>query len=62
MNVQVDNFLAPRRCMREPINEIFRAAQLLDQATEAHLAGEFSTAKTLVEAAEMPQCEPGPNP
>jgi hypothetical protein len=34
-----ENFEALRRCMREPIKEIFDAAQLLSRATDAHLLG-----------------------
>jgi hypothetical protein len=48
------DFYAPRRCMREPIAEIFEASQLLDRATDAHLAGDHLTAETLIGAANMP--------
>jgi HNH endonuclease len=48
------NFFAPRRCMREPIKEIFEAAQLLSLAVDAHLAGDHSHADTLIRAANMP--------
>jgi hypothetical protein len=40
--------------MREPIDEIFEAAQLLNLATNAHLAGDHSTADTLIRTANMP--------
>jgi HNH endonuclease len=40
--------------MREPIDEIFIASQLLDRATDAHLAGDLSTADTLIREANMP--------
>ena len=33
----LEEFLAPRRCMREPIKEIFYAAELLGRAVDAHL-------------------------
>ena len=48
------DFLAPRRCLREPISEIFDAAQLLSAATDAHLLGKHSTAESLLRAANMP--------
>ena len=48
------DFLAPRRCMREPIDEIFDAARLLDRAADAHLAGDHSGAETLIRSANMP--------
>ena len=33
----LEEFLAPRRCMREPIQEIFDAADCLERAVDAHL-------------------------
>jgi hypothetical protein len=51
--VEGEDFLAPRRCMREPTNEIFHASHLLDRATDAHLAGDHSTADTLFRAANI---------
>lgn len=48
-----DDFLAPRRCMRELIAEIFYAAHLLDRATGAHLAGDYAAAEALIRAADM---------
>src|SRR5262245_34765115 len=48
------SFLAARRCMREPISEIFEAAHLLDNAADAHLSGDRSEADRLVRAANMP--------
>lgn len=48
------DFYAPRRSMRDPIKEIFDAAQLLDRATDAHLAGHVASADTLLRAANMP--------
>lgn len=47
-------FLAPRRCFREPIQEIFQAAELLKRATDAHLAGEGSQAEALIREADFP--------
>lgn len=40
--------------MREPIDEIFRAAHLLDRATGAHLVGDRSGAEMLIRRANMP--------
>jgi hypothetical protein len=51
----MEDFLVPRRCMREPINEIFDAAQLLNLATDAHLAGDHSAADALIRTANMPR-------
>ncbi len=41
--------------MREPIPEIFEAAALLEQATDAHLAGAVEKAADLLQAANMPE-------
>jgi len=49
-----EEFLAPRRCMREPIPEIFYAAHLLDRAVGAHLAGDRDIAETLIRRADLP--------
>ncbi len=49
-----DDFLAPRRCMREPIPEVFQAAHMLDRAVGAHLAGDHDAARTLIRQADMP--------
>lgn len=48
-----DEFLAPRRCLREPIPEIFHAAHLLDRAVGAHLAGNRDTARDLILRANL---------
>lgn len=48
------NFLMPRRCMREPIAEIFHAAFLLDRAVGAHLAKDYASASSLFRSADMP--------
>jgi 5-methylcytosine-specific restriction endonuclease McrA len=53
MDSKID-VLAPRHCMREPINEIFDAAQLLSSATDAHLSGDRLSAESLLRAANMP--------
>jgi 5-methylcytosine-specific restriction endonuclease McrA len=37
-----------RRCFREPIPEIFDAAELLDRAADAHLAGDSNEAEKLI--------------
>lgn len=52
MDAEID--LSPRRCMREPISEIFDAARLLNSATDAHLTGDRVTADSLLRAANMP--------
>ncbi len=49
----MSDFLAPRACFREPIPEIFRAAELLDRAVDAHLAGNRTRAARLIAAADM---------
>ena len=48
-----DDYLAPRRCLRDPIAEIFLAADLLDRAVEAHLTGEHASAAELIQAADL---------
>jgi hypothetical protein len=47
-------FLAPRRSLREPIPEIWDAASLLDQAVDAHLAGDRGRADSLLREANRP--------
>ena len=47
-------FLTPRRCLREPIPEIFMAAHLLDRAVGAHLAGDRAAAIALFRRADLP--------
>jgi hypothetical protein len=51
--VDDEDFFAPRRCMRAPIDEIFHAAHLLDRATGAHLVGDHSAAEELIRTANM---------
>lgn len=43
-----------RRCLREPIREIFDAAQYLDDAVSAHLDGNKEIAADLIRMADMP--------
>lgn len=48
MNVTADPYLAPRRCLREPIADIFSAAESLRQAVEAHVSGDRARAGQLI--------------
>jgi hypothetical protein len=48
------DFWKPRRCMREPIDEIFQAATLLDRAVEAHLEQKYSDAAEFIRLADIP--------
>lgn len=50
-----NDIMAPigRRCLREPIPEIFDAATLLKQAVSAHLAGERKAAERLLVEADL---------
>lgn len=41
-------FIEMRRCLLDPIPEIFEAAKLLDQAVDAHLSGDRTTASKLI--------------
>ena len=43
-----------RDCFRDPIPEIFEAANLLSYAAKAHLAGEIARAESLLRAADIP--------
>src|SRR5258708_24474874 len=52
--VDDQSFFAPRRCMRAPIDEIFEASQMLNRATDAHLAGDRSGAERLIGTANSP--------
>lgn len=49
------DYLAPRRCLREPIAAILHAAHLLDRATGAHLAGDHDASRVLLRQANMPE-------
>ena len=51
----LEAFLAPRRCMRQPIKEIFDAVDLLDRAVDAHLCQDKETAEQLLLAADLPE-------
>lgn len=59
MNENVDlaaqdpDFFALRRCFREPIPEIFRAAELLSEAVDAHLEGDHRNAGRLIAEADI---------
>ncbi|PIB97146.1 HNH endonuclease [Caulobacter sp. X] len=48
------DFLAPRRCFREPIPEIFEAARLLSEAADQHLSGNSRAAEVALAAADLP--------
>ncbi|WP_432763576.1 HNH endonuclease [Brevundimonas aurifodinae] len=48
------DFLAPRRCLREPVPEIFEAAGYLSLAVEAHLSGNRSGAAHMIGRANQP--------
>lgn len=54
MNYDDPNFWAPRRCLREPIPEIFEAAELLSSAVDAHLKNDRTHAGRLIAEANMP--------
>lgn len=47
------SFWKPRRCFLEPIPEIFEAAQLLDEAINAHLADDKIKAERLIIKADI---------
>lgn len=47
-------YYVPRRCLRDPIPEIFEAANLLSYAATAHLAGDTSNAARLIKEADKP--------
>ncbi len=46
-------YLEKRRCFRDPISEIFKAAELLDRAANAFLAGDLILAEELIHLADM---------
>ena len=48
------DFWKPRRCFLEPIPEIFSAAEYLNAAVDAHLAGANSQAEELIIKADIP--------
>ena len=43
-----------RRCLREPVPQIFQAAKLLSDAVAAHLAGDATAAESLIRRADLP--------
>jgi 5-methylcytosine-specific restriction endonuclease McrA len=47
-------FLAPHRCLLEPIPEIWTAARLLHEAVDAHLSGATHRADTHISEADVP--------
>jgi 5-methylcytosine-specific restriction endonuclease McrA len=49
-----ENFFSARRCLLEPIEEIFEAAKLLDEAADAHLEGNRKRAEALIGKADNP--------
>jgi hypothetical protein len=49
-----EDYLAPRPCLREPIPEILEAAALLDEAANAHLAGQSALASRAIRRADIP--------
>jgi 5-methylcytosine-specific restriction endonuclease McrA len=44
----------PRRCLLEPIQEIWIAARMLHEAAEAHLSGETHRSEALIREADFP--------
>ena len=44
-----------KRCLREPIHEIFDASRYLDAAASAHLTGNIKLAEELIREADMPE-------
>jgi 5-methylcytosine-specific restriction endonuclease McrA len=49
-----EKFLLQRTCLLEPLSEIFEAADLLNCAVDAHLAGDSSRAEEFIRRADMP--------
>ena len=52
-STQEPDFWAPRPCFRDPIPEIFEAAELLNQAVDAHLNDRSTEAGKLLMQADM---------
>lgn len=50
----MNDFYNTREFMLEPISEIFKAADFLDQAANAHLEGDHVLAASLIKEADMP--------
>ena len=53
-----DDFLAPRRCLAEPIPEVFEAARLLNAAVDTHLTGARNAAAALIRQADIDAITP----
>ncbi len=49
------DFRAPRTCLREPVPEIFHAAELPGRAVDAHLVGDRTRSARLIAEADMPE-------
>lgn len=54
MASNMNDHVAPRNCLREPIPEIAEAARLLDAAVSAHFEGNAELTEQLVRQANMP--------
>jgi hypothetical protein len=54
LSATLTDFLAPRHCMREPILEIWRVANLLSEAANAHMACDRGRADALFREANCP--------
>ena len=44
-----------KNCLKEPIQEIFEAAKLLDAAVEAHINGDIIQTEKLILKADIPE-------
>jgi hypothetical protein len=44
-----------KKCLKEPIQEIFEAAKLLDDAANAHIEGDYNQTERLILKADMPE-------
>lgn len=45
----------PQKCFREPITEIFKASEYLNQALESHRSGDSDLAAELINKANFPE-------
>ena len=54
MNEKIQEAVALRTCLREPIPEIAYAARLLDNAVSSHLRSDVDEAAQLISLANMP--------
>ena len=57
----LEEFLAPRRCMREPVQALFDAADLLERAVDAHLRQDKKTPGNCLEKQIYPRSANGPS-